>query len=404
MWFGTVAKVIRLCCRLSLALALTISLVGCGSEGDSTDSSASTGLPETITIGGAIAKSGWLAPYDSSISAVEQLADEVNARGGIDGSKLEVIQVDNRSDPQQAPIAAQQAIEKGADALFLSSESLTASAAAPVAEENNAINFSLSANEPGFGPPTTGRLSFSANPNVLSEASADATFLNRRGIERPFLFRDTAIIYGKAYCEGFQEAWEHLGGSISGSVDFKNEDESIASQVNQLKKSNADAVVMCSYPPGGAAAVKQIRDAGVDLPMIATASFDGTYWLKGISNTKDIYAALNGSSYDPPNEEAAKLYEELEKKGVDTDVSSVLLTAYAGGQLIVAAIEETGSIDGNALADALEARPHKTILGKISFTKDFHYANGNWPIYVYANGEPKMLTTITPHFLPEYGD
>jgi branched-chain amino acid transport system substrate-binding protein len=404
MWLAIVPKVFRRCGWLSLALTLAVSLAGCGSDGDSAESSTSAGLPKTITIGAAIAKSGWLAPYDGSISAVEQLVDEVNAKGGIDGSKLEVIQVDNRSDPQQAPIAAQQAIEKGADVLFLSSESLTASAAAPVAEENDAINFSLSANEPGFGPPTTGRLSFSANPNVLSEASADATFLNRKGIERPFLFRDTAIIYGKAYCEGFQEAWEHLGGSISGSADFKNEDESIASQVNQLKKSNADAVVMCSYPPGGAAAVKQIRDAGVDLPMIATASFDGTYWLKGISNIKDIYAALNGSSYDPPNEEAAKLYEELEKKGVDTDVSSVLLSAYAGGQLIVQAIEETGSIDGNELADALEARPHQTILGKISYTKDFHYANGNWPIYVYTSGEPKLITTIAPKFLPEYGD
>jgi len=378
-------------------------LAGCGSEGESTGSSASAGLPKTITIGAAIAKSGWLAPYDASISSVEQLVDETNAKGGIDGSKLEVIQVDNRSDPQQAPIAAQQAIEKGADMLFFSSESLTASAAAPVAEENNALNFSLSANEPGFGPPTTGRLSFSAYPSVLSEASAGATFLHEKGLERPFLFRDTAIIYGKAYCAGFQESWEHLGGSISGSVDFKNEDESIASQVNQLKKSNADAVVMCSYPPGGAAAVKQVRDAGVDLPMIATGSFDGTYWLKGISNTKDIYVALNGSSYDPPNEAAATLFEKLEKAGAETDVSSVLLSAYAGGQLIIDAIEETGSIDGDELADALEARPHQTVLGKISYTKDFHYANGNWPIYVYANGKPKLLTTITPGFLPEYG-
>ncbi len=387
---------------ISLALALVL-LAGCGST-DSTGSSSPAGLPETITIGAPIAKSGWLAPYDASISAVEQLVDEVNAEGGIDGSKLEVIQVDNRSDPQQAPIAAQQAIEKGADVLFFSSESLTASAAAPVAEENNALNFSLSANEPGFGPPTTGRLSFSAYPSVLSEASADATFMHEKGLERPFLFRDTAIIYGKAYCAGFQESWEHLGGSISGSVDFKNEDESIASQVNQLKKSNADSVVMCSYPPGGAAAVKQVRDAGVDLPIVATGSFDGTYWLKGISNTEDIYVALNGSSYDPPNEAAAKLFEKLEKAGAETDVSSVLLSAYAGGQLIVDAIEETGSIDGNALADALEARPHQTVLGKISYTKDFHYANGSWPIYVYANGKPKLLTEVTPRFLPEYGD
>lgn len=383
-----------------LAFAMVL-LAGCGSS--SSDSASSKGLPKTIVIGAAIAKSGYLAPYDASISAVEQLADETNAKGGVDGSKLEVIQVDNRSDPQRAPIAAQQAIEKGADVLLLSGESFTAAAAAPVAEENNELNFTLAANEPGFGPPTTGRLSFSPYPNLLSEASADATFLHEKGIEHPFLFRDTAIIYGKADCSGFQQAWEHLGGTIAGSVDFKNEDESIASQVDQLKKSNADAVMMCSYPPGGAAAVKQVRDAGVDLPIMGTGSFDGTYWLKGISNTKDIYVALNGSSYDPPNETTAELFEKLEKAGVETDVSSVLLSAYAAGQLIIDAIEETGSVDGNTLADALEAKPHQTVLGKISYTKDDHYPNGSWPIYVFANGKPKLITTVTPHFLPEYG-
>jgi branched-chain amino acid transport system substrate-binding protein len=390
--------------RLAIPLvsAAILALAGCGS-GDPAGSTSSHGLPKPITLGAAIAKSGYLAPYDASISAIEQLADETNAKGGVDGSKLKVIQVDNRSDPQQAPIAAQQAIEKGADVLLLSSESLTAAAAAPVAEENDELNFSLSANEPGYGPPTTGQLSFSAYPSVLSEASADATFLHEKGIKRPFLFRDTAIIYGKAYCAGFQEAWEHLGGSISGSVDFKNEDESIASQVDQLKKSNADAVVMCSYPPGGAAAVKQVRDSGIDLPIMGTGSFDGTYWLKGISDTKEIYLALNGSSYDPPNETTAKLFEKLKRAGVETDVSSVLLSAYAAGQLIIDAIEETHSIDGSALASALEAKPHQTVLGKIAYTKDFHYANGTWPIYVFANGKPKLVTTITPHFLPEYG-
>lgn len=383
-----------------LVFALVL-LAGCGTS-DST-SSSSAGLPKTIVLGAAIGKSGYLAPYDAAISAVEQLVDETNAKGGIDGSKLEVIQVDNRSDPQRAPIAAQQAIEQGADALLLSGESFTAAAAAPVAEENDELNFTLAANEPGFGPPTTGRLSFSPYPNLLSEASADATFLHERGIKRPFLFRDTAIIYGKADCSGFQQAWERLGGAIAGSVDFKNEDESIASQVAQLKKSDADAVMMCSYPPGGAAAVKQIRSAGIDLPIMAAGAFDGTYWLKGISNTEEIYVALNGSSYDPPTPETAKLFEKLEEAGVETDVSSVLLSAYAGGQLMIEAMEETHSVDGNTLADALEAKPHDTVIGKISYTKDNHYPSGSWPIYEFSNGEPRLLTTVTPHFLPEYG-
>lgn len=388
---------------LSLALTLCL-LAGCGGDGDSTSSSTSTGLPETITLGAAIAKSGYLEPYDASIVAVEQLVDEVNARGGIDGSKLRVIQTDNRSDPQQAPIAAQQAVEKGADVLLLSGEAFTATAATPAAEENDLLNFSLSANEPGFGPPTTGRLSFSAYPSVLSEASASASFLRQRGIERPFLFRDTAIIYGKADCSGFQQAWERLGGTISGSADFKNEDASVASQISQLKKSDADAVMMCSYPPGGAAAIKQIRAAGIDVPIMAAGTFDGTYWLKGISNTEDIYVPLNGSAYDPPDQAAAKLFEKLERAGVETDVSSVLLSAYAAGQLIVEAIEETGSIDGNVLADALEARPHRTVIGKIGYTEDSHFTNGSWPIYVFANGEPKLVTELTPDFIPQYGD
>ena len=388
---------------ISFASALALLWAGCGGSSDSTGSSTSAGLPETITIGAAIAKSGWLAPYDASVSAVEQLADEVNARGGIDGSKLEVIQVDNRSDPQRAPIAAQEVIEEGADVLMLSGEALTAAAAAPVAEENDMLNFTLAVPEPGFGPPTTGRLSFDPYPNLLSEASADATFMDRHGWKKPFLFRDTALIYGKAGCDGFQQSWERLGGSIAGSVDFKNEDESIASQVAQLNKSDADVVMMCSYPPGGAAAVKQIRDSGNDLPIVASGAFDGTYWLKGISNTEDIYVGLIGSTYDPPNSETARVFKALEESGYDTDVSTPILSAYAGGQLIVDALEETGTTDGNALADALEAKPHNTVVGKVEYTEEDHHPGGTWSFYVFANGKPKLLMKIKPSFIPQYG-
>ena len=388
---------------ISLVFALALLGTGCGSEGESSNASSSAGLPETITIGAPIAKSGWLAPYDGSISAVELLVDEVNAEGGIDGSKLKVIQVDNRSDPQRAPIAAQEVIEEGAEVLMLSAEALTAAAAAPVAEENDMLNFTLAVPEPGFGPPTTGRLSFDPYPNLLSEASADATFMQRHGWKKPFLFRDTALIYGKAGCDAFQQSWERLGGSIAGSVDFKNEDESIASQVTQLNKSDADVVMMCSYPPGGAAAIKQIRDSGNDLPIVAAGAFDGTYWLKGISNTEDIYVGLIGSTYDPPNPKAAKLFETLEENGYDTDVSSVILSAYTGGQLIVDAIRETGTTEGNALADALEAKPHNTVIGKVKYTEDDHHPGGTWSFYVFANRKPKLLEKITPSFIPEYG-
>jgi branched-chain amino acid transport system substrate-binding protein len=380
------------------ALAL---FAGCGSSGDSAVP-PSAGLPKEIVIGAAMAKTGYMAPYDSTFAAVEQLVEETNARGGIDGHKVRVIHADTRSDPQQAVLAVQKVIEDGADVLVFSGEALNAAAGAPLAEEHDQLNIS-NANEPGFGPPTTGRLSFSSYPSLLSEASAGASFLRDRGVRHPFLFRDTSLIYGRAYCSGVEQTWEDLGGTIAGAVDFENNDESVAGQVSELRGSDADAVVMCSYPPGGAAAIKQIRAAGIDVPILGPGGFDGTFWLKGISNTEDIYATSNGSAYDPPNEATAKLFEKLKRAGVDTDVSSALLGAYAGGQIMLEAIRETGSVDGNTLADALEAKAHNTVVGKLTYTRNDHHPIRTWPIYVYSSGEPKLAAMVKPQFIPEYG-
>jgi branched-chain amino acid transport system substrate-binding protein len=385
---------------LLLVLAL-ILLGGCG--GNSDEASSGSGLPQEIVIGAAIAKTGYMAVYDDAVVSLEQFAKETNARGGIDGHKLRVIQVDTRSDPQQAVVAVQKVIEDGADVLFFSGEGLTAAAGSPLAEENDKLNFAI-VNEPGFGPPTSGRLSFTSNPSLLSEVSAGASFLYGKGIRHPFLFRDTEIIYGKAACSGFQQSWEELGGEIADSVDFENTDASISSQISKLKSSDADAVVMCSYPPGGAAAIKQIRAAGVDVPIYGPTAFDGLFWVKGIPNTEDIYFTSNGSSYDPPNKATAKLLKSLEKDGINTDIATNLLAWYAAGQLIVDAIEETHSVDGSALADALEAKPHNTILGKISYSADDHYPTRTWPVYVLSNGKPKLVAKVKPKFIPEYGE
>lgn len=384
-----------------LGIAVVI-LAGCGDDGEPTQSSL-PGLPSEIVIGAAIAKTGYLTPWDGNITAIEQLVREVNAKGGIDGHKVRIVQADNRSDPQRAAAAAQQVIAEGADVLLLSCEALTAAAAAPVAEENNQLNFTMCANEPGFGPPTTGRLSFSASPDVFSEISAGASYLYDKGLRRPFLFCDTSLILGKVSCSAFQQTWERLGGEIAGSADFKNSDESIAGQISELRNADADAVFMGSYPPGGASAIKQIRAAGNNVPILAPAGFDGTFWLKGIPDTEEIYFTSNGSTYDPPDRATAKLFESLQDEGVDTDVSGPLLASYAAGELIIDAIEETHSVAGNVLADALEAKPHKTIVGNVTYTKDNHYPTRTWPIYVFSDGKPELVTKVKPRFIPEYG-
>jgi branched-chain amino acid transport system substrate-binding protein len=389
--------------RSQLAIALTLSLLlvaGCGSGGD--PQTSVSGLPKEIVIGAAIAKSGYLVPYDANIAAVEQLVEETNARGGIDGSMIRIVSVDNHSEPQQQPVAVQEVIEDDADVLLFSCEVPIAAAGAPIAEEHNELNFTLCASEPGYGPPYTGRLSFSANRSLISEAATRATFLWQRGFRHPFELRDTSILLGEIDQFGFQKTWEHLGGQLAGEADFKNEDLSIASQLAEIKRSGADSINISSYPPGGASAIKQIRAAGIDLPITATSAFDGTFWLKGVPDTQDVYATLNGSAYDPTNIQTAKLFERLQRAGVDTDVSGNLLASYAAGQLILDAIRETGTTDGARLATALEAKSHQTVMGPLSYTRDDHLPSGPWYIYEYPERKPKLIERVRPAYVPEY--
>jgi branched-chain amino acid transport system substrate-binding protein len=386
---------------LAIAAALGLALLaGCGSGGETNSSSG--GLPDEVVIGAAIAKSGYLVPYDANIAAVEQLVKETNARGGIDGSKIRVISVDNRSEPQQQPIAVQEVIEDGADVLLFSCEVPISAAGAPIAEEHDQLNFTLCASEPGFGPPYTGRLSFSANRSLISEAATRATFLNQRGISHPFELTDTSILLGRIDQFGFEKTWEHLGGTMAGQADFKNEDLSIASQIAEIKRSGADAINISSYPPGGASAIKQIRAAGIDLPITAPSAFDGTFWLKGVPDTSNVFATLNGSAYDPTNAETAKLFERLKRAGVDTDVSGNLLASYAAGQLILDAIRETGTTDGEELASALEGKSHATVMGPLGYTANDHLPSGSWYVYEYPERKPKLLKQVKPAYVPEY--
>jgi len=389
--------------RSALAIALTLSLAllaGCGSGSD-VHTSAS-GLPKEIVIGAAIAKSGYLVPYDANIAAVEQLVKETNARGGIDGSKVRIVSADNRSELQQQLVAVQKVIEDGADVLLFSCEVPISAAGAPIAEEHNMLNFTLCGSEPGFGPPYTGRLSFGANRSLISEAATRATFLWQRGIRHPFELTDTAILLGRIDQFGFEKTWEHLGGKLAGQADFKNEDLSIASQIAEIKRSGADAINISSYPPGGAAAIKQIRAAGIDLPITATSAFDGTFWLKSVPDTKNLYVTLNGSAYDPTNAETAKLFERLKRAGVNTDVSGNLLASYAAGQLMLDALRETGTIDGAKLATALEAKPHSTVMGPLSYTPDNHLPSGPWYMYEFPDRKPKLIKRVKPAYIPEY--
>ena len=263
-------------------------------------------------IGAAIAKTGYLAPYDASIAAVEQLVDETNAKGGIDGHKVRVVQADTHSDPQQAVVAAQKVIEEGADVLLFTCEALTAAAGAPW-PKNTTCSISRRENAPGFGPPTTGRLSFSANPSLLSEASAGASFLHEQGHQAPVPLPRHLDHLRQGRLLGLPAEPGNTSAARS-PVRPTSRRRRVGRQPGQraaeLRRRRRGHVLLSAGRRGGDQADPGRRDRRPDR---RPGRLRRHLLAEGNPEYRRIYVTSNGSAYDPPNKETATLFKHLKR-------------------------------------------------------------------------------------------
>src|SRR5581483_4757797 len=121
--------------------AVAALLAACGGADQSHTEGAERG---PITIGAVIAETGVMSQYDlPAMETVKFAIEDINAHGGIDGRKLELMERDYKSDRSLAPTVTREVIDAGADVLIVTCDFDFASPAALVAQEDNIASFSL---------------------------------------------------------------------------------------------------------------------------------------------------------------------------------------------------------------------------------------------------------------------
>ncbi len=107
-------------------------------------------IMQPIKIGVTLAITGPGSGLDIEIRDGMQMAvDEINSRGGINGRPVELIIVDNETNPEKAKKDFLEIEETHAPLLYVSSTSTIATAVAPLAEENEVVLIALAATAPG---------------------------------------------------------------------------------------------------------------------------------------------------------------------------------------------------------------------------------------------------------------
>jgi branched-chain amino acid transport system substrate-binding protein len=391
---------------VALLAALAMTITACGDDDDGGDSGSSGDKASKpaekgpITIGFAVAQSGFLDAFDGpAIVAAEIARDEINKAGGIDGRQVKFVYADTKSKIEEGANAALKVIDDGAEFVVVTCDFDFGAPAATTAEQKGLVSFSLCAGSPKFGVEGVGPHAYTMGTGTPTEGAVGAQWaIKEKGIKSAYILTDTTLDYDKQYANYFKRHFTDGGGEIAGEDTFKGEDPSIASQVGRIRSANPEAIVLAAVMPGAASAVRQIRAAGLDQPIIGAASVDGDYWLEAVPDLSNMYFDAYSSIFgDDPNEEINRLVKVHEDKTGQRLAGGSFATGYSVIEALKVAIEKAGSTDSEKVKEALDSFSDQELLvGPTTYTPEVHMPNGR-PMRVMQiqNGKVSFLQMFT---------
>lgn len=373
-------------CGLGLAAALTVPAAAAQKE---------------AVIGFAVAQSGMFQPYDEEgVEMARLYIDELNAKGGLLGHTLKPVVVDTKSDRVEGGKAGAAVLSQGAKVVVVTCDYDFGAPAAMQANRSGVIAVSLCAGDPKMGPVGVGPMAFSAGMAAQAEGVRLAQWAyEERGYRNAYVLTDTMIEYTKSVCSGFEWEWKRKGGEIAGSDTFRNGDPSLAAQVTRLdravKDSNAEFVMLCTVLPGGATALRQIRAAGIDVPIFSGQAMAGTFWLDSVPNLSNFYTPQQASITGDPRPEVQKVVEQYrEKVGKDITQPSIF-GIYAWLDLWARAVEKAGTFDSKEVLAVMNSyKDEPTFIGPYSYTPRLHIQDA--PELLIVEIQNGKLASVTP--------
>lgn len=367
---------------------------------------ATAGLPaaaDTVKFGLVMPYSGWFQPIDASTVNGAMLAiKEINATGGVLGQEIEAVSFDNKSEPLLGADGALEVIGKGAKAIIVPSDFDFGAPGAFVAQQNGVISFS-GASDPKFGVGGIGNLAYSLSTASQAQGALLAEWaFEQQGWKTAYVLLDDTIAYTKSLCGSFADRWKDLAGDagLLGNDTFLNGDPTIAAQVSRINglAAKPDVVMLCSYAPGGPSAIRQLRAAGLDQPIMTGESMDGDYWAGTVPGLSNFYVVNFGSFYgDDSDPGIADFFARYQAEyGQRADVSYAL-RGYSMVQAWARAAEKAGSVEAAEVAKVLDTFADEPLaVGPTTFTPDLHIATTRPMTIVQSkDGAFSFVTKVT---------
>jgi len=376
------------------------ALLAAGGFGSQTSFAASD---DEVVFGFAASYSGWMQAYSEPPTNAAMIAiEDINAKGGLLGKKIVTVRADGKTDRVEGAKAGQKVLNEGAQVLAVDCDYDFGAPAALAAKNAGKIAFFLCAESVLAGIQGVGRNAFSASVLAAVQGASIAEWgWKKKNWRTAYILLDTTIEYNKGICYGFDWMFrEKLGGKILGHDVFLNGDPSIAAQITRIKNlpEPPDVIEICSYVPGGASALRQIRAAGIESDIGGGSAMSGTYWLDSVPNLSGHFVPEQASIYgDDPRPVVEAFNKKYEAKFGSRPSSQYTYPGYVMVEMWAKAVKQAGTFETEAVIAALETfRDEPFLVGTRTFTDKLHHQNyAPYLIVETTNGKPAVADEWT---------
>jgi branched-chain amino acid transport system substrate-binding protein len=327
-----------------------------------------------IKLGAAEALTGPAAKYGIAIkNGFTLAADEINAKGGVNGNKLALVAEDEQGKKEEAINVFKKLIFQDKVLLvFGPTLSNSAFAADPIANAAKTVVFGTSNTADGVS---------AIGPFVFrnSVMEADVLPVTTRAAVKQFGIKKVAIVYGnddaftKNGYDVFKSALESQKIAVTNTETYAKGDVDFKAQLTKIKAANPDAIVCSCLAEEAANIIVQTRSLGMKQPFIGGNGFNSPKLFEIAKDAADN--TVMGSPWSAENQAPAnKSFIAAYKAKFNAEPDQFAAQAYDAMYIVADALKKvklSGSLDKDrvALRDALPNVKHDGATGKFAFRR-----------------------------------
>jgi branched-chain amino acid transport system substrate-binding protein len=339
---------------------------------------------DPIKIGFSMPLSGALASTGKAIlTAYQMWEDDVNAKGGLLGRKVQLVFYDDQSNPTLVPaIYAKLFDVDKVDVVFSSYGTNLTAPIMPVVIPRNVVLmglFALAINEQ-FNYPYYFSM-FPAGPDAVHEFSRGYFALAKEQKLQTVAIVGADSDFAKKAADGAHDNAAKMGFKIVYERSYPPSTLDFSPIIRAVQAANPDFVYVASYPTDTVGIVRAANEIGLKTKMFGGGMVGVQYAALKTQLGELLNKIVNYDFYVPEptvpfpgiTDFLKRYQEKATAGGVDALGFFVPPFAYANAQVLAQAIEGVGSLDQKKLGDYLKTHSFSTMVGDVRYA-----ANGEW--------------------------